>query len=39
MRGSWNRQPPSGYSIARIHFANGKSPRIEDFLIAYTGGR
>ena len=22
MRGSWNRQPPSGYEVVRIHFEN-----------------
>jgi len=33
MRGSWNRNPPSGYEIVRIHFDdNGKPQKIESFL-------
>lgn len=31
MRGSWNRNPPSGYEIARIRFAGGKPEAFEVF--------
>jgi glucose/arabinose dehydrogenase len=32
MHGSWNRNPPSGYEVVRIHFENGKPVKIEPFL-------
>jgi glucose/arabinose dehydrogenase len=32
MRGSWNRRPPSGYEVVRIHFENGKPVAIEPFI-------
>ena len=32
MHGSWNRNPPSGYEVVRIHFENGKAVKIEPFL-------
>ena len=33
MRGSWNRNPPSGYEIVRVHFDDaGKPQKIESFL-------
>jgi glucose/arabinose dehydrogenase len=31
MHGSWNRNPPSGYEIVRIHFEDGKPQKIEPF--------
>lgn len=31
MRGSWNRKPPSGYEITRIHFSGGKPAAFEVF--------
>lgn len=36
MRGSWNRNPPSGYEIVRIHFDDaGKPQKIESFLSGF----
>ncbi len=36
LRGSWNRNPPSGYEVARIHFdASGKPSKIESFLSGF----
>ncbi|MDB4916935.1 MAG: glucose sorbosone dehydrogenase [Gemmatimonadetes bacterium] len=35
MRGSWNRQPPSGYKLVRIHFENGKPVRFDDFATGF----
>jgi glucose/arabinose dehydrogenase len=36
MRGSWNRNPPSGYKIVRIHFdENGVPTEFEDFLTGW----
>lgn len=35
MRGSWNRNPPTGYKIVRIRFQNGRPERIEDFLTGF----
>lgn len=31
MRGSWNRKPPAGYEIVRIHFDGGRPTRFEPF--------
>lgn len=31
-RGSWNRQPPSGYKIMRVDFDNGKPVKAEDLV-------
>lgn len=41
MRGSWNRNPPTGYKVVRIRFQDGKPKRIEDFLSGFLteGGR
>lgn len=41
MRGSWNRNPASGYEIVRIHFENGEPKSIEPFLTGFLtdGGR
>jgi len=30
-RGSWNRKPPSGYEVARVHFEGGKPVSFEAF--------
>ncbi len=36
LRGSWNRNPPSGYEVARIRFdASGKPLKIESFLSGF----
>lgn len=35
MRGSWNRLPPSGYEVVRIHFENGKPISIDPFLTGF----
>jgi len=41
MRGSWNRQQPSGYEIARIRFENGQPKTIEPFVTGFLtdGGK
>lgn len=31
LRGSWNRKPPSGYEVARVHFEGGKPVKFEAF--------
>ncbi|HEY4305427.1 MAG TPA: PQQ-dependent sugar dehydrogenase [Gemmatimonadaceae bacterium] len=35
MRGSWNREPPSGYKLVRIHFQNGQPVRFDDFVTGF----
>ncbi|MCX6049383.1 MAG: superoxide dismutase family protein [Chloroflexi bacterium] len=35
MRGSWNREQPTGYKVVRIHFANGKPVSFSDFLTGF----
>jgi glucose/arabinose dehydrogenase len=35
MRGSWNRQPATGYKVVRIHFQNGQPVAFEDFLTGF----
>ncbi len=32
MRGSWNREPPTGYKVVRIRFKDGQPTAFEDFL-------
>ncbi len=41
MRGSWNRNPASGYEIVRIYFENGQPKTIEPFLTGFLsdGGK
>jgi Raf kinase inhibitor-like YbhB/YbcL family protein len=41
MRGSWNRNPASGYEIVRIRFANGQPQKIEPFVTGFLtdGGK
>ena len=41
MRGSWNRQQPSGYEIVRIRFENGQPKTIEPFVTGFLtdGGK
>jgi glucose/arabinose dehydrogenase len=34
-RGSWNRLPPSGYCVTRVHFEDNKPVKIEDFLTGF----
>ena len=35
MRGSWNREPPTGYKVVRVRFENGKPVRLSDFLTGF----
>ncbi len=35
MRGSWNRKPPSGYEVVRIHFQNGQAVSILPFVTGF----
>ncbi|MFO1399151.1 MAG: YbhB/YbcL family Raf kinase inhibitor-like protein [Burkholderiales bacterium] len=35
MRGSWNRNPASGYEIVRIHFADGQPKSFEPFVTGF----
>jgi glucose/arabinose dehydrogenase len=36
MRGSWNREPPSGYRILRVRFdAGGEATGLEDFVTGF----
>ncbi len=35
MRGSWNRNPPSGYKVVRVRYANGKPVEFEDFITGF----
>jgi Raf kinase inhibitor-like YbhB/YbcL family protein len=35
LRGSWNRQPASGYEIVRIRFAGGTPQRVEPFVSGF----
>jgi glucose/arabinose dehydrogenase len=35
MRGSWNRNPPTGYKVVRLKFENGKPIRFEDFMTGF----
>lgn len=39
MRGSWNRRPPRGYEVVRIHFTNGQPGAIEPFLTGFLTPR
>lgn len=41
MRGSWNREPPSGYKVVRLRFDNGWPVGFEDFMTGFLveGGR
>lgn len=41
MRGSWNRNPASGYEVVRIRFENGEPQSIEPFLTGFLteGGK
>jgi len=39
MRGSWNRKPPRGYELIRIHFTNGQPGAIEPFLTGFLTAR
>lgn len=36
-RGSWNRTPPSGYKVMRVHFENGQPQKTENFLTGWLG--
>jgi Raf kinase inhibitor-like YbhB/YbcL family protein len=41
LRGSWNRNPASGYEIVRIHFENDRPVQIEPFVTGFLtdGGK
>ena len=33
--GSWNRDPPTGYKVARIHFENLRPVGFQDFVVGF----
>src|SRR5207249_8758780 len=35
MHGSWNRNPPTGYKVVRVHFENGQPKSTDDFLTGF----
>lgn len=35
MHGSWNRKPPSGYEVLRVHFEDGKPKSTEPFIMGF----
>ncbi len=35
MRGSWNRNPPTGYKVVRVRFQNGWPVGFEDFMTGF----
>lgn len=35
MRGSWNRNPPSGYKVVRVRFQDGQPVAFEDFMTGF----
>ena len=35
MRGSWNRNPPTGYKVVRLHFEDGWPTPLQDFLTGF----
>lgn len=35
MRGSWNRENPTGYKVVRLRFTSGQPARFEDFLTGW----
>ncbi len=35
LHGSWNRSPPSGYEVARVHFEKNRALRIEPFITGF----
>lgn len=35
MRGSWNRNPASGYEIVRVHYEDGQPKTIEPFVTGF----
>lgn len=37
MHGSWNRKPPSGYEVLRVHFENGEPKTVTPFLTGFLG--
>jgi len=41
LHGSWNREPASGYEVARVKFENGKPVRFEPFMSGFLlpGGK
>jgi Raf kinase inhibitor-like YbhB/YbcL family protein len=39
MRGSWNRKPPSGYEIVRIHFHDGQPVSFEPFVTGFVSAK
>jgi glucose/arabinose dehydrogenase len=38
MRGSWNRQPPTGYKVVRVSFKAGRPVQVSDFLTGFLSG-
>ena len=35
MHGSWNRSPPSGYEVLRVHFEHGEPKSVEPFVTGF----
>ncbi len=35
MHGSWNRKPPSGYEVVRVHFENGQPKSIAPLITGF----
>lgn len=35
LRGSWNREPPTGYKVVRVRFRDGRPTAITDFLTGF----
>ncbi|HET9929691.1 MAG TPA: YbhB/YbcL family Raf kinase inhibitor-like protein [Polyangiaceae bacterium] len=36
MHGSWNRKPPAGYEVVRVHFNQGEAQSIEPFVTGFA---
>jgi glucose/arabinose dehydrogenase len=39
LHGSWNRGTPSGYSVVRLRFKDGKPQEFEDFATGFCDGK
>jgi glucose/arabinose dehydrogenase len=35
MHGSWNRDPPTGYKVVRVHFEGGQPVEFRDFVSGF----
>ncbi|GJG86121.1 hypothetical protein tb265_13020 [Gemmatimonadetes bacterium T265] len=36
LRGSWNRKPPAGYEVVRVHFERGRPTSIRPFVTGFV---